>query len=81
MEYEYIRLDKCLKIRGNAICNTFGFVAEAVGKYLVVYGVLQIRRNNNNIGNNHTLKRGTTMTTMNGVGGGYCNIPFLLRTT
>ena len=33
-------------------------VAEAAGKYLVVYGVLQIRRNIKYIGNNHTLKRG-----------------------
>ena len=59
-------------------------VAEAVGIYLVVYGVLPIRRNNNNNNNNrynHTLKICTTMTTMNGGGGGYCNIPFLLRTT
>ena len=43
-------------------------VAKAVGNNLVLNGVLQIRRTKNiYLGNNHTLKRGTTMTRMNGV--------------
>ena len=57
--------------------NIKQYVAEAVGKYLVVYGVLQIRRNNN-IGYNHTLKRNVRQLIQIG---GYHNIPFLSKTT
>ena len=56
-------------------------VAEAVGANLVVYGVLQIRRTRKIYLGKYIIKRGTTMTSMNGVGGGYYNIFFLLRTT
>ena len=53
--------------------------AEAVWDNLVVYGVLQIRRTRKiYFGKNHTLKRCTTRTNMNGAGG-YCNTAVILQ--